>query len=775
MKASKIFLRATGITGFMVLILTAIALDAQVTKEDYIRAERFLPANARKLVFKTEVRPNWIGESDRFWYLNNTQEGKEFILVEPARSTRRLAFEHVKLAAALSKESGKAYVHNKLPFTSFEFVQDGRAIQFDVGKDRWTCNLKTYECTKTEKPKRKPIHELISPDESWAAFVKDYNIYVRPADKEEEIVLTSDGEEYYDYGSSPEGRTTTVTERLLKRKRPPVALWSPDSKKLVTHKLDQRKVGELHLVQSVPSKGSRPVLHSYRYSLPGDKELPLAELVILDVEKKTKIVVEADPLLAPFWSPIDLQYVWWSKDSDKVYFLWEERGCKVLKLFEADAQTGKTRMLIEESGKTYVEPHPLISSQPNVRILGSGSEIIWFSERDGWAHLYLYDGNKGTLKNQITKGAWAVHDIVHVDESTRWIYFLANGREKGRSPYFRHLYRAKLDGSNLELLTPEEGDHEVAFSKTNKYFVDTFSKVDAAPVSVLRSVNGRVIRKLEEADVELLLATGWKWPEPFCVKARDGITDIYGTIFRPSKFDPKKKYPVIDSIYPGPQIIQNFPIFSVDLPGNVLALAELGFIVITIDGMGTPLRSKLFHDVSYGKLGEAGGLEDHITGLRQLATRYPYMDLTRVGIYGHSGGGFASARAILAYPDFYKVAVSSAGSHDVRSYISLWGEKYQGLLKGKNYENQVNANLAKNLKGKLLLVYGDMDDNVHPAMTIQLINALIKENKDFDLVVLPNNNHSFSRYRMYFTRRRWDYFVKHLLGEEPPKGYKIGS
>ena len=387
----------------------------------------------------------------------------------------------------------------------------------------------------------------------------------------------------------------------------------------------------------------------------------------------------------------------------------------------------------------------------------------------------MYDGKTGKLKHQITSGAWVVRDIIRIDDVGRWLYFTGAGREPARDPYYQHLYRIKLDGSLLELLTPENAHHEVSFSPSGNYFIDTYSRVNLPPVSVLRTADGRLVRKLETADISNLLESGWKYPQPFRVKARGDSTDIYGVIYFPSNFDNQKKYPVIESIYPGPQVIRTQKDFSPMGYGECQALAELGFIVVTIDGMGTPFRSRAFHDVSYGNLGEAGGLQDHVSGFRQLAVERPYMDLSRVGIYGHSGGGYASTRAILAYSDFYKVAVSSAGNHDQRGYLANWGERYQGLPNGANYEGQDNASLAKNLQGKLLLAFGDMDDNVHPALTIQVIDALIKANKDFDLILLPNANHSFRQPSRspYFTRRLWDYFVRHLKGVEPPAGFAI--
>lgn len=762
---------------FGVLILFAPGINAEVTSEDYVRAERFMPQNVMKELYRMGVTPNWIAKSDRFWYKVNTREGKEFILVDPALNTRKPVFDHTRVAASLSEASGKAYVAHKLPFDKFEFITGKRTIRFEIDKVHWLCDLSNYQCTKDEDYKKPEENELYSPDEKWATFIKEHNLYVRPLPEGDEIQLTTDGEPYYDYAEQTEGNTSFVTNKVLGKKLPPIAAWSPDSKKILTYKLDERKVKEFYLLQSVPLDGSvRPVLHTYKYPLPGDEDLPLVELVILDVESKTQINVEYEKEQVTFEIPVEVKRAWWSEDSRRIYYLYMERADKAYRLIEVEAATGKAREVMKEEGETFVEMALIGITRPNVRDLKGGNEIIWFSQRDGWAHLYLYDLKTGKLKNQITSGPWAVFDIKHVDEANRWVYFTGFGREKDRDPYYRHVYRAKLDGSRIELLTPEDADHNVTFSESGKYFTNSFSRLDQAPVSVLRSSSGKLLKKLEESDISNLLDMGWKFPERFKVKAADGVTDIYGMIVKPIKFDPEKKYPVIDAIYPGPQVIRTPISFSGIFAAwlwEPVALAELGFIVVTIDGRGTPFRSKAFHDFSYGNFKDAGALQDHIAGFRQLSATRPYMDLSRVGIFGHSGGGFASTRAIFLYPDFYKVAVSAAGNHDQRGYNAGWGEKYQGLLDGDNYLNQVNASIAKNLKGKLLLSYGDMDDNVHLALTLQVVDALIKANKDFDMLVLPNGNHGYGAAMPYHTRRKWDYFVKHLLGEEPPKEFKF--
>jgi len=752
-----------------------------VTWEDYARAERYLPWNAANLVFQCSVEPNWIkvngDKTDKFWYLRKTSKGKEFILVDPTHNSQEPLFDHVKLAASLSKAAGEYYTHNKLPFESIELSDDQQSVEFWVEETKWVCNLETLECTEVEEAEKPAKDELVSPDEKWAAFTKDYNLYVKDKETGEEYQLTDDGEKYYDYASRPEG----VTVRIIDHKMAPVGIWSEDSKKLVTHRLDQRELEDMHLIQYVPEEGFRPKHYAYRYSLVGDENMPEAALLVVDVEEKTVTELKTEPLMNVGSSFADHKEAWWDENNSKLYFIRHERGHHAFELCEADAETGETRTLIREEGPTYVETTPdRYAQEPVAKVLGHGEEVLWWSERDGWGHLYLYDGKSGELKHQVTSGPWQVRSVLHVDEEERWVYFIASGREEGREPYLRHMYRIKLDGTGLELLTPEDADHGITASPTGNYYVDTYSTINTEPVSVLRAANGEPIMKLEVADLEELRKTGWKKPEPFSVKARDGITDIYGAIVYPSNFDPSRKYPVIDSIYPGPQCIRTPKFFPAPEPfgdfrvfWDAQALSELGFIVITIDGMGTPYRSKAFHDQAYGKnFAEAGGLEDHVKGIKQLATTHPYMDIERVGIFGHSGGGFASARAILQYPDFYKVAVSNSGNHDQRSYRADWGEYYMGELEDEKYDPQGNPQLAKNLKGKLLLVYGDMDDNVHPCMVIQLVDALIDANKDFDLLVLPNRNHAVW-HEPYFIRRRWDYFVQHLMGATYPHQYEI--
>ena len=766
--------------------IVATAQEQALTVEDYSRAEQFLPWNAAKLTLNLDPTFHWIEKSDRFWFrYEQTADSKQFVLVDPDRNVRQAAFDHAKLAAALSTAAGRSYSAEKLPFDAFDFVQNGQAIQIDVEKSEWVCDLTSYTCKKAG-PSASPA-ESRSPDKRWSAFVKDHNLYVRSLSTQEEIQLTNDGTPDDGYATQPDSNTHTISDRITMGAAQPIEVaWSPDSKKLLTYKVDQTKVREAYLIQSVPPGPigvARPVLYSYHYPFPGDKNVAMLKYYVFDIDKKTQTPVNVAEQPVNAFTPLSLHWAWWNRGGDRVYFISSDRWYRTLRLSVAEASTGNTRTIIEERSETEIDPGVRISDPPVVRAIERSNEVVWFSQRDGWGHLYLYDANTGQFKNQITSGSWLVQAIEYVDEVNRWVYFSASGREKGEDPYLRHLYRVKLDGSGLELLTPANADHTVTFSSSGRYFVDLYSRADKPPVSELRAADGKLIRELAKGDVTQLLAKGWTSPEPFQAKAADGVTDIYGVIYRPPNLDSSKKYPVLDSIYPGPQVSRTPKAFSakrfdgsLDPYGKAAALAQLGFVVITVDGRGTPLRSKAFLDYSYGKLGDAGGLEDHVAAIKQLGARYSYLDLNRVGMYGHSGGGFATVRAMLEYPDFYKVGVSSSGEHDQRGYIALWGEKYQGPFESSDYAEASNPALAltANLKGKILIAWGDMDDNVPPTLEIQLIHSLIKTNRDFDLLVLPNRNHTLSD-DPYFIRRQWDYLVKNLLGKEPPAEYAIKS
>jgi dipeptidyl-peptidase 4 len=744
----------------VISVLSSAMLQAQGTTADYQRAEKFLRKNVEKRVFQDNIIPRWIEKTSRFWFKNNTREGKKFMLADCRKGSLKPAFNHERMAKALSLFLEKEYEAYKLPFDSIEFLDKGKAVTFNVEKQKIKCSLKSYKCEKIEEEKKDPMVS-VSPDEKWEAFVRKNNLYVKSRETGKETQLTTDGADkfvyglqlgwYYKMNESDPSQTKKMESISVE--------WSKDSKKLVTHRLDYRNAKKLYLYQSLPKSGYRAQVWSYYRALPGEKEGSMVEYFIFDIPSKKKIRIDIKPLhdTISWGSPT------FFKDGKRLYYSHYTRGYKKLILLEIDAETGKTRTVVDEASETYMD-----TDKQFTWIMGEGKEVLWSSERDGWAHLYLYDWKTGKLKNQVTRGEYVVRRVVHVDEKKRQVYFTAGGREAGRDPYLQHLYRVNLDGSGLKLLTPENAEHWIRLSGDKKYIVDSYSRVDLPTGTVIRRLrDGKVIRKVATADFKDLQALGWKFPEPFKVKARDGKTDIYGVIFRPTNFDPNKKYPVIDGTYSGPQAVRTPKSFRQGYWNLDQPLAELGFIVVTVDGLGTANRSKAFHHYSYKNLGDIGAL-DHIAAIKQLAEKYPYMDISRVGIYGHSAGGYDTAHALLTHPEFYKVGVSSAGNHDHQMAKAWWPEHYMGYPVGKHYVEQSNLTLAKNLKGKLLLIHGDMDNNVNPASTLRFTAALVKADRDFDLVIIPNRSHGLSDHP-YYLRKLWDYFTEHLLGVEPPK------
>jgi dipeptidyl aminopeptidase/acylaminoacyl peptidase len=762
--------------------MTAVAQgDASrtVTAADYARAERLMGYNTNPLVSHSGVRPNWLAD-ERFWYRITTNEGSEFVLVDPARGTRGPAFDHAKLAVALSTAAGATYDANHLPFTDLEFSADGQSITFAVRGSRWKCDVQGSQCSAaaaatTGQPggQRGPGRggarlDITSPDKKRTAFIRDYNLWVRDLPGGKETQLTTDG--VRDFGYATDNAGWVHSERA-------VLSWSPDSKKIATFQQDQRGVGEMYLVDT---KVGHPTMQAWKYPLPGDDVITTIQRVIVEVDtpKVIRIQLPADQHRSTLCDDVQCRGgewadVEWSADSNQLAFVSTSRDHKNEQLRIADARTGAIREVMEEKAATQFESG---WGLVNWHYLSASNEVIWFSERDNWGHLYLYDTATGKLKNQITSGDWVVTELIKVDEKSRTLYFYGMGREKG-NPYFAHLYRVGFDGKGMTLLTPDNGNHGIAFSPSGRFFVDSYSSPDTAEVAVLRDANGKLIVPLEKADISRLVATGWKPPVPITVKARDGETDLYGLMFKPTNLDPNRKYPLVNHIYPGPQggSVGSWSFLSAR--GDAQALAELGFIVVEIEGMGNPLRSKKFHDAYFGNLGD-NTLPDQIAAMKELAAKNSWIDLDRAGIYGHSGGGFATAGAMFRYPDFFKVGISESGNHDNREYEDDWGERYQGLLVKKsdgtsNYDDQANQSLAKNLKGHLLLAHGTMDDNVPMNNTLLVVDALIKANKDFDLLLLPNQRHGYGSASNYMTRRRWDYFVRYLLGVEPPKNYEL--
>jgi dipeptidyl aminopeptidase/acylaminoacyl peptidase len=714
--------------GSPLLIVTTAVVAAQrpeparaLTAADYARAERFMNYNTTPLVLHSGVRPTWLPDG-RFWYRTLTENGPAFFIVDPETGAR----SKCELADCTERNAEAA-------------GRRGRA----------------------------PRRDVPSPDGKRTVFIRDWNLWIRDVATDKETQLTFDGVK--DFGYATDNAGWTHSDR-------PIVLWSPDSKKIATYQQDQRGVGEMYLIET---KVGHPVLQAWKYPLPGDATITMIQRVVIDVDtrKVTRLQLPPDQHRSSLCDDVACDEAWgdvqWSPDASTVAFVSTSRDHKREQLRVADAATGLVREVLEEKAETFYESG---NGRINWRYVPGSNDVIWFSERDNWGHLYLHDLRTGREKLQITTGEGNVTQLVHVDEANRTLYFVGVGREKGRDPYFRHLYRIGMDGRNLKLLTPEDADHDVSLAPSGKYFVDVYSKPDVPPVALLRDADGREITTLEKADISRLAATGWHPPQPITVKARDGATDLYGLLYKPTDLDVTRKYPLVNHIYPGPQTGSVGGRSFSPARGDAQALAELGFVVVEIDGMGTPWRSKKFHEAYYGNMGD-NTLPDQVAGMKELARRYPWIDLDRAGIYGHSGGGYAAADAMFRYPDFFKVGISEAGNHDNRNYEDDWAEKWQGLLKTHadgttNYDNQANQLVAKNLKGKLLLAHGTTDNNVPPDNTLLVVNELIKANKDFDLLMLPNRGHGFGN-EPYVVRRRWDYFVRNLLGAEPPKEYEM--
>lgn len=744
---------------------TPYAPDA-LNAEDYEKAEQGLSQFTRDLVYNGSVRASWINGTT-FWYRNNTRDGDFFTLVDVTKKTKRPAFDHEKLAAKLSEMTGGKFQAAHLPFSGLDYSDDLKTIRFRVGRTYYAYQPGNNSLVTEEAPPAAPRNSILSPDGKRAAFIQDHNLYVQELESGAVNQLTTDGVEHFGYATNNAGWV---------QRESPVLLWSPDSKKIATFQHDGRGVGEMYLTTT---NVGHPELKAWKYPLPGDSLIFRIERVVIHVDDQrvVRLQMPPDPHRSSTTDHIagrggKFLDVAWSEDSNELAFLSNSRDHQEATMRVADPNTGKVRTVYSEKVETFYESG---YGDGNWRFLPEFDSFIWYSQKSDWGHLYLHDLEDGELKKTITQGDWNVLDITHLDHDEKVIYFTGAGREPG-DPYFQYFYRVDLDGSDLMLLTPDSANHSISLAPGGQYLVDVYSTPTTPPVAVVRNNKGEVVMELERADISDLVAAGWQPPVPFIVKARDGETDLYGLLFKPADFDPNKKYPIINYIYPGPQSGSvGSRSFSASRRDNQ-AIANLGFIVVSLDAMGTPMRSKSFHAAYYGNMGD-NGLPDQISGMKQLAERYPWIDLDRAGIYGHSGGGFASTDAILRYPDFFKVAVSGAGNHDNRNYEDDWGEKWQGLLVQNpdgttNYDNQANQLLVENLKGKLMLAHGTMDDNVPYYNTLLVADRLIAANKDFDLVMFPNRRHGFGN-EPYMMRRRWDYFVQHLLGATPPKEYEF--
>jgi dipeptidyl aminopeptidase/acylaminoacyl peptidase len=773
---------------FSILLFLPVAVYAQGTLSDYERA-RNLRNKFQGLATGIAERAVWIDKTNRFWYRKSVKGGNEFVLVDAETLAKKPAFDHQRLAASLSSAASQKYTSVTLPFTTFSFAEG--AVEFVAGDATWRCDLSDYVCKKIgpappgaqgrppeeDSPgeygndvydgmvnlspqvgqsragfQRQDQNQTSkpSPDGKWEALIQNYNIFIRPKGKTESSPLSYDGSEgnYYTLAS---------------------IVWSPDSKRLAAYRVRSGYRRQVHFIESSPADQLQPKHSTRDYAKPGDA-LDIAQPALFDLDAKKQIII--DNTLFP--NPYSLSGMVWWKDGRAFTFEYNQRGHQAYRVIEVDAATGRARAIISEEPQTFFSYRPLSGNQREVGTryrydLSDGREIIWASERDGWRHLYLYDAVTGKVKNQITKGNWVVRGVEKIDEEKRQIWFQAGGMHAGQDPYFAHYYRINFDGSGLVRLTQADAYHTVVFSPDQKYYVDTYSRVDLPTVSELRSATDqKLLLELERGDISELLQAGWSAPESFTSKGRDGKTDIWGVIIRPASFDPSKKYPVIENIYAGPQgsfVPKTFSAYS-----PMQSLAELGFIVVQIDGMGTANRSKSFHDVAWRNLGDAG-FPDRLLWHRALAAKHSWYDISRVGIYGTSAGGQNSTGGLLFHPEFYKAAVSNSGCHDNRMDKIWWNEQWMGWPLGPHYAASSNVDNAHRLRGRLLLIAGEMDTNVDPSSTLQVVNALIKADKTFDLLLVPGGGHGAGG--AFGQRLLYDFFVHHLLGVEPPDWNRV--
>jgi dipeptidyl-peptidase-4 len=765
----------------VVLVLTSITVQAQTgrvyTSDDYSRAANLLNAGTISLVDHAVKQATFIG-GDRFWYLDSENGLPTLMIADAATRTKSAAYDPLRMATALHAAGLEETDAKRIHPDEFDLLEDGRSVRIKIEGTRYKCALGAeYRCSLdlagssgTPKPSLGDASVAdFSPDGRRAVFLRDWNLWVRDIATGAEKQLTKDGVK--DYGYATDNAGWTHSEHVI-------VVWSPDSKKIATFQQDQRKTGEMY---TVSSRVGHPHLETWKYPLVGDKDVTMIERVIIDVDKAkvTRLKMPPDQHRSTLCDHLICDGQWedvqWAGDAKTLAFVSTSRDHKVENMRIADVATGTVRDVFTETVPTFFESG---YKHANWRYLSKRNEILWFSQRENWGNLYLYDASTGKLKHAVTEGAWNVDEVLHVDQDTGDMILTGTGREPSEDPYYRRIYSANLDGKQLKLLTAEDADHVAAVSGDGKFIVDIYSTPQKPQVMVLRDQSGQAIEELAHGDITRLKAAGWMAPETFHVKGHDGKTDVYGLLFRPANLDPSRKYPIIDFIYPGPQGgsfgTHSFQASRVDCN----SLAELGFTVVEIEGMGNPQRSKAFHDEYLNDIG-MNAIPDQISGIKELAQRYAWIDLDRVGMWGHSGGGNATVATMLHYPDFIKVGIAESGNHENRNYEDDWDEKWVGLLKTNadgttNYDSQANASFAGNLKGKLLLAHGMLDDNVPVSITMLLIDALVKANKDFDLVVFPQAHHGYGPAAgAYMMRRRWDYFITELMKATPPHEFPM--
>ncbi len=818
------FCRRAALLAFLPLAFSATHAQKVYTTEDYRNAERWMGYNTQPLVKHTVSGIKYLPDG-RVFYRDPDGTGMRYLIADPAKRTTSAAFDQAAVAAALSKAGGQALDPNHLGISNYTPNAEGFSVE--LYGTTYQCNSAGAVCRSQPKPLPQRLEQKangqppatgisatagtgnaqmtasptdatrtqntavrpgvtrparpapgrskapndVSPDKTTAAFLRDWNLWVRDERTGEERQLTTDGVKDFGYATDNAGWTHSDA---------PILVWSPDSKRIATFQQDQRKTGFMYLV---PVTNRHPDLEQWRYPLLGDKDVTMISPVVIDVAsgRMTRLKMEPEQHRSTLCDDVscrggagwdDVQF---APDGRHLALVTTSRDHKDETLRVADTETGEVRDVFHDHVDSYYESG---QDKVNWRYLPATNEFLWYSERTNYGQMYLYDLQTGKLKNAVTHGDGPVTQVLRVDEKNRVIYFLATGKEPAQDPYYTHYYRVGFDGKGQTSLTPEAADHAVTPAEDGSTFVDVYSTVNTPRVAVLRDNTGAVLVPLAKQDISALQAVGWKAPEPIIVKARDGKTPLYGYLWKPTSFDASQRYPIVDYVYPGPQTGScGSRSFSAS-HGDDQALADLGFVVVCIDGMGTPLRSKSFHDFySHAETMGDDTIPDQVAGIKDLAARYPWIDANRVGIWGHSGGGNATSSAMFTYPDFFKVGIAESGNHDNRQYEDDWDEKWGGLevhndTPQDNYNAQAAQNYAKNLKGKLLLAHGTMDDNVPPNNTLLVVDALVKANKDFDLILFPNAHHGYGEASQYMMRRRWDYFVKNLAGGTPPANYQ---
>ncbi|HJS91265.1 MAG TPA: DPP IV N-terminal domain-containing protein [Steroidobacteraceae bacterium] len=750
---------------------TSLASGRQLTVQDYARAERFMPYDTQPLVDHDVERVHWLDDR-RFWYIDHDSAGDHYRLMTAPTGNVVPLFDQQRLAAALGKASGTPVAATRLSISAIRIESHGRYEITRQGK-RYLCTVTgTIQCAKRARmPGTGKEPGLPSPDGKLEAFIRHWNIWVRDTATGRETQLTFDGTTDFGYATDNAGWRHSAR---------PVLNWSPDSTEIATYRQDQRRAGEMYLVGT---HLGHPRLERWRYPVPGDARVFLIEPVVITVatHKLVRLQLPPQQRLSSLCDDISCKAdghwddVQWAPNGKSLALVTTSRDRRHEWLRIADTRTGAVRTVLEESVATYYRSG---IDAVSWRYLPGSDEALWYSERNDWGNLYLYNLKSGELKHAVTTGRGDVTEVLHVDPGTRTVWFRAVGRTPGLNPYYQQLWKASLDGGEATLLTPKACDHTTSMSPDGKYFVDSCSTPDQPPVTTLREARaGRSLAMVARADISRLKAIGWQPPQLIVLKARDHETPLYGLLFKPTDFDARKTYPIIDYVYPGPQIGSVSKFDFEPSRRDCQSLAELGFIVVAIDGMGTPYRSARFQRLWYGNMGD-NTLPDQVAALEQLGAAHPWIDLGRVGIWGHSGGGNATADALFRYPDFFKVGWAESGNHDNRNYENDWGEMYQGLLRrepsgSSNYDNQANELLASHLEGHLMLTYGTMDDNVPPESTLLVVRALIRAGKDFDMIAIPNAHHAYGYATPYITRRRWDYFVRYLAGDVPPGTYAL--